>query len=261
MGDKWTNAPVFYTVAQLNFNKILGMEKFIPKIQERFRVLNFPDFQCETTVQVVLSESGKEPQASQSFRWSFRNSTRTEGYVLFPDAISYHVTSYETFADFSQRVLQGLQVVHQEVKLAYLQRIGLRYLDAVAPAEGRALEDYLTPGLLGNSASLIGKFKHSFAETRMETERSCLISKAMVVEGGLPIPQEMHPLQLELPKRFRGLRGKNATLDNDCFSTERMSLESEFDEQAFLDTLRHLKDGVNQAFRASITEFALKEWR
>lgn len=261
MGDKWSKAPVFYTVAQLKFNTISRMEKFIPEIQERFRTLNFPDFQPEASVQVVLNEAGKEPQATQSLRWSFRNIARTEGYILSSDAVAYHATSYETFDDFSHRVLQGLQVVHEPVKLAYLERIGLRYLDAVAPTEGHAVEDYLTPGLLGNSASLKGRFQHSFAETQMETETGCLISRVMVVDGGLPIPQEMHPLQLVLPERFRGLRGKNATLDNDCFSSERITLEPEFDARPILDKLRALKDAVNQGFRASISEFALKEWR
>ena len=261
MGDKWKKAPVFYTVAQLKFNKIALMEKFVPEIQERFRVLNFPDFQRETTIQVAVNDDEKELQTNQALRWSFSNGARTEGYIVLPDAVAYHATSYETFADFSQRVLQGLQVVHQVVKLAYLQRIGLRFLDAIAPTEGHSVENYLTPGLLGNSASLRGKFKHSFAETQVESESGCLISKVLIVEGGLPIPQELHPLQLELPSRFRGLQGRTATLDNDCFSTERMALGPDFDEQKILGKLRDLKVGVNQAFQASITEFALKEWR
>jgi len=74
------------------------------------------------------------------------------------------------------------------VGLAYLQRIGLRYLDAIAPTEGHFVEDYLTFGLLGNGASLRGTFRQSFAETQVESERGCLISKVLIVDGGLPIP-------------------------------------------------------------------------
>lgn len=261
MGEKWEKAPVFYTVAQLKFNKISLIEKFVPEIQERLRVLSFPDFQRGTAIQLVVNDEGNELQSNSAPRWSFCDSARTEGYLLSLDAVAYHATSYETFAEFSQRVLQGLQVVHQVVGLAYLQRVGLRYLDAIAPTEGHSVEDYLAPGLLGNAASLEGKFKHSFAETQVETESGCLISKVLVVEGGLPIPHELHPLQLELPSRFRGLQGKTATLDNDCFSTERIPLGPELDEQLILGKLRDLKVGVNQAFHSSITEFALKEWR
>ena len=45
----------------------------------------------------------------------------------------------DTFVDFLQKAISGLRLVHEIVELAYVERIGLRYLDAVAPMEDDTL--------------------------------------------------------------------------------------------------------------------------
>ena len=43
MGQKMSNAPIFYTLAQIRFSPVLGMAKFVSEIQDRLRV-EFPIF-------------------------------------------------------------------------------------------------------------------------------------------------------------------------------------------------------------------------
>ena len=85
-------------------------------------------------------------------RWSFTNSERTEGYLLLSNALVFHTTAYNTFESFLERTIFGLNLVHEIVELDYVERIGLRYLNAVFPINDETIEQYLNPGLLGFSA-------------------------------------------------------------------------------------------------------------
>ena len=44
MGKKLTNAPVYYTVAQVQFNPVLDLDGYIPAIQSKMREAHFPGF-------------------------------------------------------------------------------------------------------------------------------------------------------------------------------------------------------------------------
>jgi uncharacterized protein (TIGR04255 family) len=261
MGEKWKNPPVFYTVAQLKFNPVAQIEKYVPEIQDRLRLRGFPDFRKESALHCLVDVASSEVKSETSSRWNFSNSDKTQGYLLYPDAIAYHATSYEDFEQFAQQVIAGLKDVHAVAKLAYLERTGLRYLDAITPDEGQHIEAFLATGFGGTTASIEGKLKHRQVESVFDTPNGVLISRVFMVDGGLPLPPDIHPLPLSLPKRFRGRRGINATLDNDCFALKRTPLHCpELDEDSILDQLRKLKNSLNEAFYSQITDYAKEVW-
>ena len=66
MGKKMSDAPVYFTVAQVQFNPILNIEGYLTTIQDRMRIASFPDFKRVDIQQLVVpfgaaGEGGQPP--------------------------------------------------------------------------------------------------------------------------------------------------------------------------------------------------------
>lgn len=257
MGEKWKNPPVFYAVAQFRFHQVLAMDKYLPEVQDRLRLRGFPDFRTANEFEVEL---GSQQVTAKEARWSFLNRTQTQAYVLTTSSLAFHTTNYEDFEQFSEQVLLGLEDFHEVVKLELLTRIGLRLLDAVTTTEALPVEKALEPGLFGAFSNLGGNLEHSYLETVQRIENRQLVSKVFVVARGLPLPPDLHPLPLNLPKQLHGIKDQTATLDNDCFTTETIDLSSGLQRQQIAEKLGELKKSLNAAFRCATTDAARKAW-
>lgn len=260
MGEKWSNPPVFYTLAQIKFNPIAQMREYVPEIQDRLRRIGYPDYQPEQKVEVAI-RNPESPQPDvrpqQLTRWHFTNSERTEGYILHPEALVFHSTQYEHFEDFSEKVLKGLSLVHEVIELSYTQRIGLRYLDAVIPAADKTLADYLAPSLLGLSMSVPGQLTHSFTETVSRIDDGTLVARAVITEGGLAMPPDLFPMTLPLPNRFGEPSGQTAVLDTDYFVEHR----NKFNIDHARDQLWSSHTVIGDTFKSSVTDHAISSWK
>jgi uncharacterized protein (TIGR04255 family) len=255
MIPKMSLAPVFYTLAQVQFNPIAKMSDYVAALQENLRRSGFPDFRQETQFGLTirrLDESQPDIQSQPQARWSFTNVERTEGYLLFANALVFHTTAYNTFENFLQKTLSGLELVHQIVTLAYVERIGLRYLDAIVPKEGEELLQYLNPSLLGLSITLNEDLRHSFTETVTEFQNSTLVARALTTKGVLGLSPDLFPLQLQLKQSFTEINGLHTVLDTDCFFVNRSS----FDIANIKTQLKNTHDNITKAFEMSVTEYA-----
>ncbi len=260
MGEKWSNPPVFYALAQVRFNPIVQMEEYVPELQDRLRHIGYPDYQQEQKIEVAIRKPASEQpdvRPQQLIRWSFTNIDRTEAYTLHPDALIFHSTQYVNFEDFSEKVLRGLSLAHEVIELAYVQRIGLRYLDAVVPANDDLLDNYLNPSLLGLSGAAPGQLAHSFTETVSQVNGGTLVARAVITEGGLAMPPDLFPMTLKLPDRLGQLSGRIAVLDTDYFVEQRKI----FDLNSVKEQLLVSHKIVGDAFKSSITEHAVSAWR
>lgn len=259
MGTKMSNAPVFFTLAQVRFNPVSVMGEFAPKIQERLRLDGYPDFRTEQLHRIELKQVGEdsEVQTLGVVRWSFLNSKGTEGFVLNPDSLVFHTTVYDSFHVFLESLEKGLKLVHDIVGLAYIERIGLRYLDAVSPKPGEQLGQYLAESVLGLSAVLEGTLAHSFTETIVQNNVGTLVSRVAIRDDGLGIPPDLYPLRLKVGERFEAITGRNATLDNDHFVEERM----DFDPSEVETRLLAMHDVIEKAFKGTVTPYALEQWK
>jgi uncharacterized protein (TIGR04255 family) len=252
-------APVFYTLAQVQFNPIAQMPDYVSRLQERLRRTGFPDFQAENRVELAirrLDEPQPDFQSQQHTRWSFTNTQRTEGYLLLSNALVFHTTAYATFTDFLQKTISGLNLVHEIVELAYVERIGLRYLDAVVPMDNDTLQQYLNPSLLGFSVNLEGHLSHSFTETVSDIEGGNLVARAIITDRELALSPDLIPLQLELEPRFTTINSRNAVLDIDYFVVKRNS----FELIEIQDQLSRAHDIIKNAFEISVTDYAREKW-
>lgn len=254
-------APVFYTLAQIQFNPISQMSDYVARLQERLRRSGFPDFRTEHQFDLGirrLEELQAEVQTQQQIRWSFTNVDCTEGYLLLKNAIVFHTTNYDVFEDFLKKTITGLELVHEIIELNYTERIGLRYLDAVVPTDNDVLPDYLNPSLMGLTNDLQGNLGHSFTETVTGMEGGTLVARAVITEGGLALPPDLFQVHtpLKLQPRFDSIDSRHAVLDTDYFVVKRNSLDIE----QIAAQLLAAHDIITNAFTASVTDYARQKW-
>lgn len=254
-----SSAPLIYTLAQVKFNPIEQMVESVPQFQNLLRLNGYPDFRADSQVAWTLRQLDKgkqELKSQQNARWSFSNTQRMEGYLLSSDALTFHTTQYDSFADFSKKLIDGLGWLHETIGLSYIERIGLRYLNAIVPDNTKTLIDYLHPSLLGFSSIIEATLKHNFTEIMAEVANGTLVARAVIIEGGVAIPPDLAPLQLETQQKFSTLTGKTAMLDIDHFLNSRF----DFDLQPVKDQLLKSNDAINNTFHAAITDHARDAW-
>ena len=263
MGKKLNNAPVYYTVAQVQFNPILNLDGYISAIQAKMRGRHFPDFRQEVVQQLVLpfgnGEQGKiaAPTLTPQTRYLFGDIPGNARFLLETNALSFQTTDYGTFGAFSGELLAGLAIVHDALHLDFVERIGLRYLDAVQPPEGgNSLRDYLVPEVLGLALRDGGQHQHSVSETLVATPAGQLVSRVLIRHGQIGLPLELSALAPKIAPRFTQRSGLHAVIDTDASSTQREA----FDLDAVKNRLTALHGEIEKCFDAIVTEYALNSW-
>ncbi len=263
MGKKLNNAPVFYTVAQVHFNPILNLGEYIPAIQAKMRQEHFPDFKHEIIQRLALpfgsAESGQmsPPTITHQSRFLFGNIAGTSLFLMETNAISFQTTSYDTFEAFSETLLKGLGILHDALKLDFVERIGLRYLDAVQPSkEGESLRDFLVPEVLGLALREEGQLQHSVSETAVATPAGQLVARVLIRHGHIGLPTELTGLSPTIAPRFMQHDGLHAILDADASRTHREA----FEPAKVGARLAALHEEINKSFKATVTPHALASW-
>jgi len=258
MGDPLKNPPVYFTVAQVRFNPILKLADFLPAIQEGFRQARFSDFVKHAGVGIKINvQDGRAiPMPQQIERFAFGNAAKTHCFLLDEDSLTYQSTDYGRFETFSEQFLTGLERIHSIVQLDFVERVGLRYLDRVAPLADESLSKYLVPEALGLGSRLSGTSVHSFCESLTEHSGMKLLSRTMTRTGPIAFPPDLLSMGLEVGKRFQAQQGLHAILDNDGFHDGR--------EPYSMDSVRkHLvtiHEVIRKTFRLIATEYAFKKW-
>jgi hypothetical protein len=258
MGTKYEKAPVFYTVGQVRHNPLLSLGAFIPEIQEQMRKAGYPDFMSTPQVQFTFHNStgGAEdghfqPTLQKTERYLFSNIKGTQGFVM--DA----------------QIEKGLKILSEAVQgLSYFERLGLRYLDAVAPRDGESFEDYLAREVLGLPAcsglaelnEFNGRplsFHHSFSESKLAVPGiGEAISRVVIQSGTLRFPPDISPEPLKVKQRFQDLSGEHALLDIDASFAER----KEYNASEVSERFHQLHDLLGLCFGATVTDFARNVW-
>jgi uncharacterized protein (TIGR04255 family) len=256
---KLKNAPVYLVIAQVRFNTILNLEAFVPAIQEKMRLKGFPDFQRQMTQQLVMpfgNAEGTPPSVSAQVRFVFGDMDGQQNFSLDNNAISFQTTQYETFEEFSALFLEGVQIVHEAIKLDYFERIGVRYLDAIFPKESESFSDYLIPEVIGLRQKISGEVSHSFSETVSKDNQMQLIARSYIQNATLGIPNELVGRVPKIQQKFLALNGWHAILDNDASLETRQA----FDLEQIKAILTELKEKIATSFKSVTTEHAMKAW-
>ena len=263
MGKKLNNPPVYYTVAQVQFNPILNLEGYLSAIQAKMREARFPDFKQEVFQRVILPFGGGDPGqmaaptiAPQS-RYIFGDIEGRAKFLLETNALSFQTTDYHTFDAFSDTLLKGLGMLHEAIRLDFVERIGVRYLDAVKPTkEDETLKDFLVPGVLGLALRGQGELLHSVSETVVMTPAGQLVSRVLIRIGRVGLPMELVGSSPAINPRFLEGEGIHAILDTDASYAQR----EVFDLEKVRGRLSELHGEISKSFKATITPYAETAW-
>lgn len=260
MGTRLSNAPVCFTLAQMRFNPVLVMEPFLPRLQEAFREAGFPDY-TPTKVQALEVSpvaDGMEFREQAVTRLVYRNRNQTAAILLDPGALTFELTDYPVFEEFSKTFLRALEIVNRHRTIEYCDRLGMRMLDAVQPLAGETLAQYLVPQALG-FVGIVGdglEHQQTLTESLFTRDSRTLLVRTVRVPRGVAAPPDLAPFRLKLAKRFLMHEGESIMLDCDSFNTERV----DFSTQAARIELAELKSALSRSFKALVTPHALKVW-
>lgn len=258
MGNPLKNPPVYFTVAQARFNAILNLGEYLPSIQDAMRKASFSDFLTRKSVVIQINmqdgQAMPTPAARESF--FFGTADKKHCFVLSTEALTLQSTSYGTFEEFSRRFLDGLDLIDKAVQLDFTERVGLRYLDHIAPRNSETLDKYLASEVLGLSARIGGEPIHSFSETFNSVGDVRLLTRVVIQNGTLSFPPDLQPEGMAVESRFLAHAGHHALLDTDGSIEKREVFASEVVGQQ----LNAIHDVVRVAFRATVTEHALDVW-
>ncbi|MEI8155300.1 MAG: TIGR04255 family protein [Burkholderiales bacterium] len=263
MGKKLTNAPVYYTVAQVQFNPVLDMDGYIPSIQSKLREAHFPDYKKEVFQQLVLPFGGAEqgqmvaPSLAPQSRYLFGDIDGRSLFLLETNALSFQTTSYDTFETLSATFLKGLGILNDALGLNFVERIGLRYLDAVQPSkDGETLREFLVSEVLGLSQRDGGQLQQSVSETIFSTAAGQLVSRVLIRHGHVGLPMELGGLAPVVDPRFTQRDGLHAIVDTDASMTHRET----FELSKVGARLTALHDEIEKSFNATVTDHARASW-
>ncbi|WP_315761450.1 TIGR04255 family protein [Bradyrhizobium sp. SZCCHNS2005] len=259
MGTPLKSPPVYFTVVQARFNTLLKLGDYLASIQEGMRKAGFPDFTSRKMVTLQLAAQEVQvtpPNVVNLEQFLFGNAHKTHMFVLNPDALTLQSTRYGQFEDFSAQFLEGLALVDKVVQLDFTDRVGLRYLDHVAPRPNDRLDLYVVPEVRGLGARLGGKTVHAFSETFSHLGDIQLRSRVLIQDGGLAFPPDLAADGMQIDDRFLEYSGHHATLDTDGFIERRMP----FSASAVGEQLNAIHGVISAAFKAAVTEYAFKVW-
>lgn len=230
------------------------MGSYIAPIQEDLRTNGYPKFDEIEQEEIVL---GPKPVVRRTTRWVFSDKENHTGIILTPNAISLQTTKYNKFEEFTSQLLTALRIVGKVVKVAFSDRIGLRYVNRISPPEGEGISNYLQPGLLGLTGEKLATTNPRLRfEQRGDTPQGKIFIRLFQnkLENGLPPGIEL--LGLKPHEKHTPSEAIPTILDIDHFST----IQRDFDADSLVADMWKLHDWTDRAFRAAITDFALSKW-
>lgn len=267
MANRMTNAPVFYALAQVRFNTVMAMDRYVVEFQEWMRKNEFPELQrtvqatFNLNLMVPSNEAGAAaiPPFGQQNQYRFSNMAQDTGFILDQTSLIIQATEYTDFDDFSAKFLAALTMIHESVKLSYTERVGIRYLDLVQPPLGGELPEFLERPFLGLLGKIDRVLEHSFSETRTKKDGNVLVSRAIIQDrsGPLGMPPDLSPLTLKLADRFAKVERLHATIDTDCWYEGRDA----FSIDQVARRLSDLHAEIGASFKAMVTPHALDFWK
>lgn len=259
MGAPLKNPPVYLTLAQVRFNPILKLVDFLPNIQESFRQAGYPDFDRQQVITIQLTgQEGQQPTPTpiQQERFQLGNVEKTHIFILDGQSLTLQSTDYGQFETFSECFLTGLSIIDEAVKLAFTERVGLRYLDRVMPENGEKIDQYLVEQVQGLNAGLGGRSLYSFTEALNEIENIKLLSRVIIQNGPMAFPPDIQLGNMKIPDRFMSYVGPSAILDNDGFVDGR----EVFSTASVANHLDAVHKVIGAAFKATATQHAFAVW-
>ena len=253
---KLTNQPLCFVLAEFRFSAVMGIQKFIPDLQEALR-RQYPisDRKSDQAIHVQPSEIAM----STLDRWSFVSADKKSALVIDQNRLICYTAEYTRFEGFYKACKQALDALASIVEPSLILRIGLRYGDLVKVDEGEKMADlvdsYFTyPKCIDG----LGTPQHRQCEMVLSTEQGGLLIRTLYGEHNLSY----------LPD----IRGLPVNIDVDSIASERIVLDFDhfwdhqgesinFNTSEILQKLESLHETSRAAFWKVTSDYARnKKW-
>lgn len=257
-------APLVYTLGVVHFPAVPEIDRFVPRfhdaVRERYPILSSMQM---AQANVQMSSDGLKVDQSIAPLWQFASPDRRWGFVLSPQVLALHTVGYESHGSFAEAFAWGLRALVEvpDVKLAYAEAVGIRYVNRIVPQEGEDLRDYLKTSVL----------PPAFEEVEgLDLAEAVYVSRYVTEEGEMRFqvllnPPSVLPLELETPLvRENGWTVDRperafAVVDTD-YGTRFPSLKV-MDVGGMKDHMLRLIFVAKAVFEGMATDYAKRVWK
>ena len=250
-------SPLVFVLGAVHFDPVLAIEGYIPEIQESLRKKGFPKVRARMIPHRIVKTEDSKLLAEAKKQWEFHDSPNRTSILVDQDAVVVQTTDYRTYERFHEVFELALTIVTDLLEVNEILRCGLRYIDIVdCPADGE-IADWVQPELIGMAGFVGFERQLGHSTTELEGPGSTKIRiRASLLPQGVILPPDLIPCELGFEKNpIR--ENPFVMLDLDHFSQNQFRYE----RQATLDHLAMLHDGVDLAFRSSVTPHAIDQWK
>ncbi len=251
-----TKSPLVLVLCQVRISAIRDMASYIPKVQDRLRRERFPVDVSGEVVELALQTQGSAKEQRRS-HWEFRTLEEDWSIIVGESAVVVQTTAYSSFEEFLHVLSLGMAAVDEMVGDLVVERIGLRYVDAIQPQPDESWKDYVKSGYHGQENAIISAdnsvfFMQTVADTGPEQR---MIVRLTQNRDGVLLPPDLIPHHPVL--RSHAGQGNLVTLlDFDHYRETRRP----FEIGGIVDVAWELHGGLDMMFRDVVTPHALEVW-
>ncbi|MXY91015.1 MAG: TIGR04255 family protein [Gammaproteobacteria bacterium] len=250
------NSPLVLVLCQVRISSVQNISKYIPEIQDHLRKNGFPVDVSGEVVEVTLQSDGPVQQRKQT-HWEFRTLEEDWSIIVGKSAIVVQTTAYSDFQRFLNVLSTALNAVNAIVGSLVIERVGLRYVDAIRPQDGESWKKYVKSdyhGLENKLADAEEPVVYMQTVSKTGQNQHMIVRLAQNREGAiLPSDLSLHP-RLKIQAEENELV---TLLDMDHYREDRKPLSVD----NVIETGWDLHDGLDIVFRDTVTEFALEAWK
>lgn len=253
----WRNPPLVYVVAELVISPHYGIPGAIADLQSALRP-TYP--RTVEGAEIAIDSPGSPPQKL----WRFVASDEGRGVQVTTKTISLHATAYIDSKDFLSRWSAVLKSVGKSQLEPFVERAGLRYIDLIVPSDQRICTDYLAPGLHGISAPETGSIESVLWASMLRFGDTVVnVRIAAPAAQGNVLPPNFNAVPLKKPRLLVAAESRSQAgggvgfVDTDCIR----QVSEPFNAERIAGLYSEMQSKASSVFRATISDFAEKEWQ
>lgn len=259
------NAPLVFVLAQVRF--IPSSQINLDDRRDAVRRALSEDFQQVNAVMAfsiefssAQGEGSTMPKSPVVIGYDIRSVDQKAIVRVALDSITLAVTKYKNYPDFEATWSKLLDAL-PSMGIKDVQRIGMRYVDFIYPADGKLPEDYFNSPLDSRKSTLI-EGTIGIPQVNMQLQEYAFPKGRMRIqyargEGQPELPMDLQGLLEVKPVGARaGYSGPTATFDSDRWvdgfhTSDGTSLKNEFSM---------LHQDLSSVFKQVTTAAAKSEW-
>lgn len=240
-------------LVQARFSSRPGLESRLPAFRKACEDLGYPVFRPGRVRTVNVGSVGPADTVDAP-RWDFLDKSLRWNVLLSPEYLMLQTTDYDMFEGFLARWKAVLQAAGA-LEIPVVERLGLRYVDLVQPAEGERLSDYLDPAFAGYEPDAklgvkLQRSHHMAASVFTTPQGQLLVRVSPALSSTPPDLDNLHLKGVAQP-------GPGAVfLDFDHSSKDIL----DFDPEGIEAATEALHEAPDVLFREVATPEAMKAW-